>query len=225
MVRRTYAKRYKPRSRNSGGASWRRAGSHAGGFAYQAWKGVKMLKSLINVERKTYDTDPVLNTPTITGPGLDWLTTISEGSDYNQRTGISVKANSLYLRGFLTLGGTVPLPTNLRMVVVLDKEGYGTSPTTTDVFEDATHFNAPLSHINVRRFTILSDKVYSLCPGNNQTLHFKSFMKLNHHVLWSNSTTGTKQGHIYCFYFADNYNATTSFVTTSYHSRFRFIDN
>lgn len=222
---------FKPRVKKypgqmSGVRAWKRVGSRAGGVAYRAYQGVKYLKSIVNVEKKFNDLGSSGNMqPLASAATVDWLTNIAQGTDYNKRDGISVKPASLFLRGTIELQGTAPVGTNVRHVLVLDKEGLGTAPTVTDLFEDTSYFVSPLNHINGKRFKVLMDRITSVSPQGPQSVHWKKFLKLNHHTRWSNTTTGTREGHLYMFSFADQYSAGVSAAVSTYYSRLRFIDN
>lgn len=202
---------------------WSHYGKKAGGLAYKAWQMAKYVKSLVNVERKFCDT--VVSNPFLTTGTLDANSAISEGTDYNQRDGLSVKGTSLYIRGTVNLSGTGPIvDTNARVIFFQDSDNTGSPPTASDLLESVT-VNSPINHTNGKRFKILSDKVYSLSPNGSTARHYKIFIPKIGHIRWSNSTTGTREGHLYCLWLADTNTSPVSLTTHNYFARLRYIDN
>ena len=81
-------------------------GSIYGSAAQQLWKDVKWLKSVINVEKKVLDT-ALLNQVILNTGLVVWMSTITTGTAYNQRTGIVVKASNIGLRMNLTYNSAI----------------------------------------------------------------------------------------------------------------------
>lgn len=229
---------YRRRGRGRGrGGRGRKSGpgfiSRWGGYAYSGLKAVAMaanalktanyVAGLINVEQKFCDTTLGVTSVTTTG-AVSWLSSISEGSDYNNRDGLSIKAKSLYMRGNVAMAaGATDQTENIRCLLFIDKES-GTAPTLGDVLENSSNYLSPLNHTNGKRFQILWDKVYSLSANGKETQAFVINQNLRQHIKWYNSTTGTKQGHVYFGYVSDGNTATTE-PTLEFYSRIRYIDN
>lgn len=222
MPRKTYYRRRR-RTRRGGGFSegYKTVAKYTNWATL--WGAIKDIKSLINVESKFCDTNFATTAVNTTG-GIQWISSISEGSDYNNRDGLSVKAANMFLRGTVTVATT---PTNyaqnLRFIVFIDKESVGT-PTTTDLLESPTNYVSPLNHTNGKRFQILWDKVYDVQVTGSSGRVIKLWRKLGHHIKWLNTTTGVKQGHIYVAYLSDG-NAAGVNPNLTFYSRIRYIDN
>lgn len=188
------------------------------------WTAINNIKSLINVERKFLDVSITPAAVDKNNPTIDWLSSISEGNDYNNRQGISVKSNSLFLRGYLTLPSTATVGHVVRFILFLDLEGLGTAPTASDLLETSTDVNSPLNHFNGKRFKVLYDRLHVLSISGPEIKPFKVYKKCGHHIRWSNSTTATREGHIYAMYLSDTH-TTTEQPLLGYDSRLRFVDN
>lgn len=188
------------------------------------WRAIMDLKSLVNVERKFNDVQvtPAQQSKTAT---ITSLSAVSEGSDYNQRTGLSIKADSLYVRGSSYAYNTsATSDSNLRMLIIRDNEGLGSAPTEADIFEYTGDINSPINHLNGKRFTVLYDKVFNYSINGPTSHTFKKYIKLGHHIKYANSTTGTREGHIY-FVTQSDTNTAVNEPYIGFDSRLRFIDN
>lgn len=145
-------------------SSWGRMGRQVGGtvaLARKAWSGMKYLKSLINVERKFFDSVVDTFVPTAAGQVFN-LSSIAEGNDYNQRDGNSILLQSMLFRGTISGPTTSPAGDIVRVVIFQDNDQRGVDPVTADLFEDTTNglrlSNSPLLHTVNKRFNILLDK-------------------------------------------------------------------
>lgn len=215
-----YRKR-KPAYKRKGGFVKKVAGYAS--MAMKAYALAKYVKSLVNVERKFLDTTQTSSGCNNTAV-LIQQTNISEGTDYNQRTGISVKAVSAYIKGFITLPAAATLGHQVRLILLFDSDNTGTAPVASDVLEVNTDINSPIQHTNGKRFKILWDRTLSISQSGPDSVHFKHYFKLGNHIRWSNSTTGTREGHLYLLQFSDTSTANEIPLLSWYH-RLRFVDN
>lgn len=194
-------------------------------MAVKAAKGVRYIKNLINVERKFNDT-VYSGTAQTTTPVITSLSAISEGSDYNNRDGLSVKPSSLSLRGVVSAQASQTVGNVfVRCMIIRDKEGLGTAPVDSDILESKNDINSPLNHVNGKRFQVLHDKMYSISDGGGPSGHaFKAFKKLSGHIRYSNSTTGTREGQLYMLTMSSTATAIDE-PLVAWYARLRFIDN
>lgn len=179
------------------------------------------VRSLINVEKKFCDNT---QTSQIIGKALTVypLNNISEGSDYNQRTGISVKGVSSYLRYSCRLDPAATL-NQIRVIMFEDKENQGTTPGGNDLLENGAFYLSPINHVNGQRWNILYDKMVTLDVNGRAVVDLKSYKTLNTHYKWSSTTgTSTYNSSIYLGFISDN--NTNSPIVDFYH-RLRFVDN
>lgn len=192
-------------------------------LAKKAWEAAKYIKTLINVERKFLDTS-ISSVATDTGT-ITRITDIAQGADYNQRQGLSVKSNSLFLRGSMICNNTIAtLSQRGRVLVFEDMDNTGSVPAVTDVLESA-NVNSPVNHTNGKRFRVLYDRVFVVAPDSSAACHqFKSYSKMNNHVRWSNTTTGTREGQLYVLHISDTATAGNQ-PTLDLKVRYRFVDN
>lgn len=193
-------------------------GPEAFKMAKYSLKAIKGIKSMLNVEYKVCDTT-ANTTPNTTG-FITSLSNIQEGADYSNRNGLVVKASSVYLKATL-FQNTAANATAIRTMLIIDNDNTGSTPAVTDVLE-ASNVISPLNHTNGKRFKVIHDKV--ICVNNNgeEEKFLKVYKKLYHHIRYSNTTTGTREGQLYLLVVSD---ATINLPAFNYYSRLRYIDN
>lgn len=208
-------------------------------LAGKAWKGLKYVKSLINVERKFFDVQQNTDNILVTGTVYN-LSNIAQGNDYNNRDGNSILLQSLLLRWTLAASSTDPAGDVVRLIIFQDNDQRGTDPTPANLLEDVSSglyaINSPLLHTVNRRFNVLMDK--RIATGAYQTtatqavsttghglyILGKKYLKFkNNHIKYT-STAGADasnyEGSLYLLTICRNQTTTIGF-----HSRIRFTDN
>lgn len=225
-----YAKRKSNRRYRSKNLRWynRPINMSVSDIATQAYKGVKYLRGLVNVENKKFDV-------AATGQAVDYagtvirLSTVQAGDDVGNRNGNSILAKKLLFR--MTLhGNTTADSTVFRCIIFYDTQFNGTNPTPGLVLESgqlstANSVNAPLNVDSAGRFTILRDKVYVL---NNQldaysvVKHLKYWIPLNFHIKFTDTTTGGWTNQLFVLFISDQQ---TNTPAVDYSSRLNFYDN
>lgn len=191
-----------------------------GSLASKAYKTAMYLKGLINVEKKFFDTNNTATDVINTGV-IEQLTNIAEGSDYNNRTGRSVKATSNWIQLEFRQHASAT-QTHLRYLIVIDKENQGTTPAVTDVLKSANVYS-PMNIDNGSRFKVLLDKRFSFDSAGTTICQRKHFKKLFHHIKWK-GTNGTDEGEGQLYIVLVS-NEATNKPGFSYTNRVRFIDN
>ncbi len=185
-----------------------------------------MAVSMLNSEAKLVD---VTNSNgNITAPIVNLVSAIAEGSDYNQRTGNSIKVENVRLDYFVSVNATAT--TNyLRVLCFRDFSNQGAPPNPADLLEDNTSTNAqivsPLAHFVGDRFEVLYDHVEAVSTQGNPLVHRRVAFGISDHVLFNGTTNGSAsawQGSIWIYFFSDN--ATNGPLVVS-KSRCYFVDN
>lgn len=218
---RRFTRRAAPRKSSGGGTL-----STIGNIARTALKIGKFVASVVNVEAKFYD-QAIGGTYTNGDNTASWLSGITVGTASNQRNGQSVLAKSLFIRGNIVMNAAATTQV-LRVLVVMDKQRGGTTPTISDVLESSGvgWINSPLTMQQAGRFVVLSDRNYDMSiNGNNRSLQYKFFCKLKHHIRWDesgNAIGDAEQGQLYLLAVS---NDGVNPPTFDFHSRLRFIDN
>lgn len=202
--------------------SWSRYGAKAGSLAYKAYKGVRWIQRLINVEKKFFD---IVSAPTVsTTPSIISLSNIAQGNDYNQRDGNSILIQSMLLRALITLN-SMAATSIIRLVLFVDNDQRGTDPAATDLFESVGSLTTPLNHNVASRFNVLMDKFVSLSINGNRSMTFKRFFKYNRHIKYT-GTTGADatayEGAIFLLLWSSE---VTNVPTVDYSFRLRYTDN
>jgi len=197
-------------------------------IATKAWQGVKMIKELINVEKKMFDV-AVSGVITDGVGGLQLLTAIPIGDNYNQRDGNSVKLQSNY---FVMRVWNNPAASfsNIRYLLIQDNEYNGTALSTAQIVENiggaGLSLVSPLNHTIGSRLNILYDKYISLGGAGQNTAiveHYTSFT--NSHIKFNDAnitTTTLREGHLYMLLISD---VGANYPGFDYYNRVRYTDN
>lgn len=187
--------------------------------ASAAWRGVKYLRSLINVEHQKVDQQ--VNTTISNTPNITHITAIAVGDAEGSRTGNSVLLKYLYLKHYYTINTSANF-TRLRVVVVRDKQQIAdTAPAYTDVYETTSTISL-LNKNTVGRFDILYDRLVNM-DAQRPSASWDKYIRLNSHVRY-NGTANTDQqkGAIYLMVVSDQaVNTPTAVIQT----RLMYIDN
>jgi len=126
-----------------------------------AWQPTMAEIKAIDIEEQTY----IFRDPN-TATNIILLNGVQTGSGFFNRVGSRIEMKSLQINGFLgpNTAATSTTPSNLRMLIVYDRQPVGALPTVSDVLQDrnqvGTAITGGLSHINLDnrdRFTILRD--------------------------------------------------------------------
>lgn len=201
-------------------------GSIYGAAGQQLWKDVKWLKSLINVEKKVFDSTSTGQTPSNSG-AMYWLSGITTGTAYNQRTGMVVKASNISMRlnCAVNASATSATFTQLRVILFINKSlNHGQTPAASDILQSLNTPMSPYNLDNVGDFEVLYDRKFDLTL-QYPTKSINIFRRLRHHIRWDTSgdlIADTEKGHLFMLLLSDEPSA---FPTVDYYIRLRFIDN
>ena len=210
-------RRYKKKSQYSKYGGYLDTASKALAVAYS-------VKKLINVEKKTFDTN--LNLSPGTSGSVTSLSNIIQGDDYNQREGRSIKAISLESSLMLTQNASAN-NTLCRVMFLIDNDlpDSGTLPAVTDILVDST-VNALRNPdpVMMKRFTIVRDYRFTMSndsPNDNIQRHF--YKKMQHHIKFSGTAAAdSAQGTILVLALSDQ---GTNIPSLSINNRVRYVDN
>lgn len=194
-------------------------------------KDVKMLKGIINSEKKFHDYSLSANLDTT---GLkDGCTRIAQGQDNDNRIGRSILAKSLYIKGRVTFEDDTLTAQAVRMVIVQDRQQNGSIPDFTgdqDGVLQSKTFYSPLNMENSNRFKILFDRVFSFSKDSTRPVqhqYFKKWIKLNSHIHYSGTGSTAAEmdvNNLYILTFTDG-NTTTTQSSMQGCIRLRYYDN
>lgn len=135
-------------------------------------------------------------TPSVSG-NINFLSIISQGVDYTQRIGDSIKIQRMEFNFRYTIGlGT---KSTVRLMVVRDLDCQGVIPNVTDILEIADVLS-PKKYLNTERFSILVDEIQAL--STTGTPNSVSEFNLSHegHIKYLNngaSATSAGKGTIF----------------------------
>lgn len=225
--------------------NWVKTATTVAKAAYGGYQIGKYLLNLINVEHKWYDvtndiatTDWNSSTPVCfgfqnpTGQSSPSVIGIPQGTGASEVIGQSIKLESLFMRGTMSIGpnayDTTPLANpfcTVRMIIVFDTDTSGSNPS------DPTQYgtvNSPMTMREPTRYKILKDKIFTLNVNNSFSHTFKTFKQLDTHLMYDVNNTIYMSGNYYVWFYCDQ-PAVTGPLNVSpiinFTSRLRFIDN
>lgn len=216
--RRRYARRAPKESR------WSIYGKATKQLAQDAYKGVQMVKQLVNTEFDFKDTTTGVS-PT-SGGSMTLLNGMTQGDTASSREGNSIRMKSLDLRFYLTNNSTA-VNTNTRVMLVHDKQPNGSTALVTDVLA-TNNVVSPRNLDNRKRFKVIYDRTFSLSTAGPSNLNSAFYKKdFNQHVAFYNaSNAGTiadiSTGALFLLLLSDQ---AVNAPTINYYFRLRFIDN
>lgn len=180
---------------------------------------VNWMKNLLNSERKLVDT--VRNSAMTAAEVYSCVTGVAQGDTIAQRSGQSLKADSIAFR--YVLNNATGAQKSVRIVLFVDTLNIGSAPSgLLHVVNDVTSFlNA---QDNIGRYTILYDKLH-VFPANHSplTAHGYCYKKLDFKCKFSGTdATDYDKNSIWVMVLSDGI---TSWPNIQYTTRFRFYDN
>lgn len=225
MAYRRYRRRRFNRRRKT---PWYNKKYSAAQLAVKAVKGVSYLKGLVNSERFVHQ-----NTATAAPDDIGYighLTSISQGDTQITRTGNSILARSLMLRGNITINATSSQNV-VRLMIIMDKQQIGdTVPSITDILEStysATQFyvHAPLERDSVGRFKVLKSRTYTL-SDQRPNLSFSFFINMRQHIRYNGISGGDIQKNgMYLVLVSDSPNTGSAHPSVTFLSKLTYHDN
>lgn len=193
-------------------------------LAKTALWGVNKLRGLVNSEM--YKWDVVETGAVVTSAQNSYsarLSAIPQGDGDNARTGNSIFARSLNIRGQVINNISGTPPEYMRVMVVLDTQQIGdTTPNLADVLEN-NGYNSHLLKSTVGRFKILFSSIYEVNSTINISRTFDINIPMRHHIRY-NGTAGTdvQKGGLYIMAISSE---ATNGPTLRFDSRLSYHDN
>lgn len=185
----------------------------------QLGRDVGILKSLINVEYKNFETNgsgTLSNTPAVY-----LLNDVQRGTDYNQVDGRSCRFKSIQLfMNFVNTTSTVPCP--IRWALVLNKDadqGFSYNDVWTDISSGFRNLNYRKDNRILETGTFMVDQYHA-------EKQIKKYKKVNFHTVWNGTQSGTiadmQANALYLLVWSG---AGANFPTYGFRCRLRYIDN
>lgn len=202
------------------------------------------------VYKKNYLFDDV---KLVTGPEKKWCDTVSTltppiGSAFvvtpaqlnlitgsvspQNRIGCKILMRSLKLRANILWPGSqvISAPSQVRFVVVYDRQSNGSIATRTDVFQDGTQGYSPINLSNAERFLVLVDEYSEQIASNGQfAVTYECFRKMRLEPCYNSLATDgvPRTGALLLFVSTNsdiNDNTVGHFPTVQFWSRVRYTD-
>lgn len=191
-------------------------------------KRLRRLEGLVQPEHKVHDL-AFTKTPDNTGLEIIPLTTISQGDDYNTRSGRKFAVTSVALKGEVKMSPSSATMTTLRVMVFTDKATNGVLPTSANILQTHDDLNSFLDYDTFGpdgRFKVLMDKFYTLSNSGTKVKRVKFYKKFYKHVVDQegdgSDIASARTGHIYVAFMSNEPENQPEF---NFNTRTRFIDN
>lgn len=178
----------------------------------------KYVKSLVNVEKKYFDTSE--STAVSTTATLTHLTAVAQGDGATSRDGNTFRCKSLQMRDVFSINGAATV-SNIRYIVFIWKDD--TAPTVADILDDSD-YTSLLNIETSSKYRILRDYSYSIDQsGDKGSIMRNGYIPLNLVVKFDN-TTGADYMNNSIWALAVSSEATNTVARSSKY-RIRFVDN
>jgi len=189
-------------------------------------------RTLTGPEKKWVDTNNTVTPPI----GSAFNTTaahfnaISQGTGGSaNRVGLKVRMSSLKIRANILWNGgqTTNAPSQVRFVVVWDKQSNGALAARGDVFADATYFTSPINLTNAERFVVLIDEVSDIGDNGQFTVSWDAYRKFSMEAVYTNSSSIPNTGACIMFVAANSGSSDSTsahFPAVEYYARMRYTD-
>lgn len=195
-------------------------------LAVQAYRGVKLLRGIINSELMNVDRTFALGA---NQSNIFSLQLLSQGDGQNSRTGNSILCKAINLRGFMQVNSLVTGNTRVSLALVQDTQQISdTTPAVLDIFNDVNPeamINRSNTNNTAGRFKILWRRNYNLTPatGSTPAIQISKYFKTNSHIKYNGTATSDVQKNGY--YLVMLTSEATNFPTISFTSRLNYYDN
>lgn len=220
------------------GRGWRDiTAGDAVNYGVKAWNLAKHLATLINVENKCWDVDGSTGVTVTSTPSVINLSNIAQGSDYVNRQGDSILAQSIEFR-CRVVGNPLVNGHNMRVLIVRDKLQRGVDPVLGDVLQGGSEPTVqPYLEPQEGRFDILYDEIVNLNhveenSGVSTTAYIPQrkvlpslIRKWNQHIKYQNTTGADGSNWIGGLYLMAVSGDASNGPSLRYTFRLRFTDN
>lgn len=189
-------------------------------MAYTAYKGVRMLKGLVNVEKKLFTNSGFSGNPSNTGY-ITVLNTINAGDDVAERNGNSILAKYMTGKIYITQNSSAT-NTVVRCIIFQDLANQSSTPSVASVLE-AVNPASPMNVDNVDRYWILYDRMITLSTGGKTMVPLNIFRRLNFHCKYDGTGGTDYEINAICMLLISNEPTNTPTVTGYW--RLAYYDN
>lgn len=205
----------------------------------QLAKRINYVKSLLNVEYKTFDSFVALNTSV---PNISTLTSVSnilpipQGTGESARIGNSIKLKRIFMRYMVNCNASATASQNVRIMLVRDTNrdvtqsgGTATLPTLGNILKpdnlttgQVDNICAPLNDVTSGRYNILYNKIFTLDRQARAGFLLEKYMKVNIDVKYPVDAVNYPINGLYLVFMTDGAVNVPSFTGST---RVTFIDN
>jgi hypothetical protein len=195
-------------------------------LAKRTASGLNEIRKLINVEEKIIQVSKGA-TACGTSGALESISTVAQGTNFTERIGNSIKLQHISVRGRIFLNNSATR-TVVRILLIRDLDGYGTTPNVGDIMEStgsAPDVLSPYDFLNRKRFSYLYDELVTINNTGDSSTVFQIEIPHEGHILYLGSTAAAAsngKGSLYLLFISDE---STHTPTYSFYSRVLFTDD
>lgn len=152
---------------------------------------------------------------------INIINNISQGTNNQQRVGLSVATKSVAYRYEVDMQGTGPV--NGRTILLWDRQPNAAPATIADVLNGSSY----LSYMNLAakdRFTVLRNDLWSLNPNGNTTVFFEGYVRVNMQTTYAGTSSTPVSGALLLLCISD-FGPVSNIPTVVGCWRIRYYDN
>ncbi len=221
-------KSYKKKSYKYKRPGYRACGSMLYGDAKKALTIASNLKRLVNVEVKNFDVQQT-NVAVAVTPVIVQLSNIPQGDTTISRDGAQCKVLSIELNIVVFRELTTSVISQMRLLLVCDKQTNQAIYVDTDLLEDVTVNDSMVSPLNLDnkfRFNILWDKTFALPEGGSNSVQvIRKIFRMNKILRFDGNTPSIADLTSNSFSLIQMSNEATNTPRITMFSRLRYVDN
>jgi len=157
------------------------------------------------------------------------ISLIAQGAGSTQRVGNKVTYKSVQIRGVAAFNGgqVTTAPSQVRYVIVYDKQPNNAAATRSDVFQDGTLHTSPINMTNSERFIVLADVTTDSCQNGQFNVSTECYRKMDLEGVFNTTNTTPQTGSLLLFasFNSDiNDSSTSNLPNFQCYTRVRYTD-
>ncbi len=219
-------KAYKKRTYGHNGPTYVKCAKMVISDGAKALQLAKYLKTIVNVEFKNHDSTGTAVARSAT-PAIINLTSIAQGDTNLTRDGSNCKLVSLQFKYFIEQHASA-VNTQIRVMIVLDKQTNQALYTAGDLLEDITVDDIIVSMPNIdnaARFNIMYDRVHTYSDSGRTNSYHKMYKKVQIKLRFDAPEAAIAAMVVNSVSLFIVSNEATNTPTMTHHLRWRFVDN
>lgn len=188
---------------------------------------VKLLKGVINTEKKYFDTDTSgVTLPTSTTGTVTCINGMGQGDDNNERIGRSIRIKSVHVKGAVELNA-LATKDFIKVAVVLDHQTNGSAPGYSGIYDMSVNGAAYAyrSMSTPNRFRVLATRMIPLAKGGSEIKTFNMNIPCDIHTKYQTAGSGVASINSDGLFLVYGGDLSLDMSAIKYNCRIRYVDN